>query len=144
MLRIQCLLCLVGVMSWQVLIAQDTTDVVRLRNLSYMQSEWVQGTDCDDIADNLSARICANLAFQEADRKMNEQFVLHLEQIENDSIRQEVINYQQAWVDHRRLQSHTAADGYRGHMLGLVYLDHMIRLTEWRMEELRYLNNFEN
>ena len=134
------LLCLFG---WQALPGQDTTDVVRLRSLSYMESEWVERVDCDNIMDNFSARICANLAFQEADQQMNEQLVLHLNKISSDSVRQEVIHYHQEWVEHRRLQSYEASEDYRGHMLGLVYLDHMIRLTEWRLEELRYLNNTE-
>lgn len=41
--------------------AQDTSDVVRLRNLSYMKLEVVERVDCDATIDNLSARICRNL-----------------------------------------------------------------------------------
>ena len=143
MLKISSFILLIGLLFCHLASAQDTTDVVRLRNLSYMDQDLVQRIDCDNITDNLSTRICANLAFQDVDKRMNEQLLLHLEQIANDSVREEVATYHQAWVAHRRLQSYKASAGYRGHMLGLVYLDHMIRLTEWRLAELLYLNNRE-
>ena len=143
MLKISSFILLIGLLFCHFVSAQDTTDVVRLRNLSYMDQDLVRRIDCDNITDNLSARICANLAFQDVDKRMNEQLLLHLEQIANDSVRQEVVTYHQAWVAHRRLQSYEASEGYRGHLLGLVYLDHMIRLTEWRLTELLYLNNRE-
>ena len=119
--------------------AQDTTDVVRLRNLSYMTPEHIARSDCDNIMDNFTARICSNLAFQKADAELNELYVTYLDRIESDSIRQEEMDYHAAWVNHRRRLSHEAADGYRGHMLGLVYLGHMIRITEIRIEELKFL-----
>ncbi|MEL6658753.1 MAG: lysozyme inhibitor LprI family protein [Bacteroidota bacterium] len=119
--------------------AQDTSDVVRLRNLSYMKLEVVERVDCDATIDNLSARICRNLAFQAADAKLNELYVSYIDQIENDSIRKEEKDYHAAWVAHRRRLSHQAAEGYRGHVLGLIYLGYMTHLTEVRIEELRYL-----
>ncbi|MEL6969532.1 MAG: lysozyme inhibitor LprI family protein [Bacteroidota bacterium] len=119
--------------------AQDTSDVVRLRNLSYMRLEVVERVDCDAAFDNLSARICRNLAFQAADKELNKLYVSYLDQIENDSIRQQEMDYHTAWVAHRRRLSHQAASGYRGHTLGLIYLGYMTRLTEIRIEELKYL-----
>ena len=70
---------------------------------------------------------------------MNALFIELLEQQESDSLRQEIVAYQQAWVAHRRRHSHSAAEGYRGHLLDIIYLDHMLQMTRMRKEELEYL-----
>ncbi len=119
---------------------QDTTDAFRLSKMSYMEIPYAQTINCDSTpSDNLSHRICLNWAFQQADAVMNALFIKLLEQQENDSLRQEMVIYQQAWVAHRRRHSHSAADGYRGHLLGIIYLDHMLQMTRMRKEELDYL-----
>ncbi len=123
-----------------VVAGQDTTDVYRLSKMSYMELPYAQRINCDSTpGDNLSHRICLNWAFQEADSAMNAQFTKLLEQQENDSLRQEIIIYQQAWVMHRRRHSHSAADGYRGHLLGIIYLNHMLQITRIRKDELDFL-----
>lgn len=109
-----------------------------------MELPYLERINCDSsITDNLSHRICLNLAFQEADREMNAAFIKLLERQSSDSLRQEIQHYQQAWVAHRRRHSYAAADGYRGHLLGIIYLSHMVELTNMRKEELDFLNQEE-
>lgn len=118
--------------------AQDTSDVQLMKSMSYMQ--LAGKVNCDSMnGTTVERRICLNLAFQQLDVLMNEKFKQSLAKIQNDSLQQECKEYQIAWVKHRRLQSRLAAEGWGGHMLGIVYLNHMVNMTKRRIEELDYL-----
>lgn len=96
--------------------------------------------NCDSmVGTNLESRVCLNLAFQKADSIMVERFNAFIKGVEPKSAQEEFIVYQEHWLNHRRRQSAWVSEGYRGHMLGIVYLNQMLRITERRIEELREL-----
>lgn len=100
--------------------------------------------NCDSmVGTNLESRVCLNLAFQEADSIMVELFNAFIKGVEPRSVQEEFTAYQEDWLSHRRRQSAWVSEGYRGHMLGIVYLNQMLRITERRIEELRDLTEGE-
>ena len=118
--------------------SQDHSDAKFLKTMDYM--EFADRIDCDStMGDNFSHRVCLNKEFQELDSIMNEHYVTLLASIEVDSTRSILIDYQAAWVLHRKGMSRIRSDGFRGHMLGITYLDCMVTLTQGRIEELDYL-----
>ncbi len=131
-------LIIIGILSCTALNAQDTTDVYRLKNMKYMQN--VKGINCNN--EDISAfdmRVCSNLEFQRVDSILNVQFNAFLNSLNNDLKKEQQKNIHKAWVEKRRLQSQQAADGYRGHHLGIVYLNTMIEITVKRTVELENL-----
>lgn len=120
------------------IIAQDNSDAVRLKNMSYMR--LAGSVSCDDHANSmLEQRICLNLEFQSVDSIMNLKFTALLAKFEEESVQTELKAFQKAWVENRRLQSKLVSTGYRGHMLGIYYLDCMVKTTNRRIEEIEYL-----
>lgn len=118
--------------------AQGTPDSERLAKLKYM--EYVDRINCDSmIGTSLESRVCLNLEFQRADSTMVSLFQSFIEQVEPKALQQEFITYQEQWIEHRRRQSHWKSEGYRGHMLGIVYLNQMLIITEHRIAELKEL-----
>jgi|GEM_PF-5152390 len=124
------------------LAAQGTADSERLAKLKYMEN--VDRINCDSmVGTNLESRICLNLEFQRADSTMVSLFNNFVQQVEPKKLQQEFITYQSQWVEHRRRQSHWMSEGYRGHMLGIVYLNQMLIITEHRIAELKELTRSE-
>lgn len=123
------------VISAQQLYGQDTSDVQRLKQMSYM--EYAGKINCDSTSgSNLEHRICLNLAFQELDSIMNNNFIQLLKRAANDTIKNKLREYQLIWVANRRLQSEILSEGYRGHLLGITYLHCMVETTRSRNREL--------
>lgn len=130
------------VISAQQLYSQDTSDVHRLRQMSYM--EYAGKINCDSTSgSNLEHRICLNLEFQELDSIMNSNFSELLKRSENDSIKNKLQEFQLIWVANRRLQSEILSKGYSGHMLGIIYLHCMVEATRSRNKELEELLNIK-
>lgn len=118
--------------------SQDTTDVYRLKNLSYMK--YADKVKCKgDANSNLEIRVCLNLEFQKVDAVMNKKFNLLLEKIETDSTRQRQKEFHQNWIEERRFQAKFVSEGMRGHLLGIVYLNCMVRMTNRRIEDIDFL-----
>ena len=117
--------------------AQDVSDAERLSKMSYMQ--FADRVNCDSIMSSLEQRICLNLAFQELDSIVEIRFDSLLEVVENDSLKIELIDYQKMWGKNRHNQSVIISKGFRGHMLGIVYLSAMVNITRRRIEEIEYL-----
>ena len=106
--------------------------------MKYMQ--FVKGIDCNN--EDISAfemRICSNLKFQRVDSILNVRFKAFLDSINNDPKKVQQKNIHKTWVEKRRLQSQKNADGYRGHHLGIVYLNTMIEITVKRTVEIENL-----
>ena len=120
------------------LFAQEPSDAERLANLSYMK--YAEKVNCDSMSGtNLEHRVCLNLEFQRVDSILNTRFDNFIVDIENDSTKLQLIDFQQSWIVNRRRQSEVKSKGYRGHFLGIVYLDCMVKTTKMRIEELEYL-----
>lgn len=88
---------------------------------------------------NLAIKICLNLEFQKADSILNDTYLKSLAVIELDSMKQVLISIQGNWVANRHSQAIIRSTGYRGHLLGIRYLNYMILATQNRTEELQSL-----
>lgn len=120
------------------LYGQDSTDAVRLKSLEYM--EYADQVDCENMmGTTLEDRVCLNLKFQRLDSIVNVRFTDLLRLAPNDSIREQLISFQNAWVLNRRAQSEIASEGYRGHMLGIIYLASMVETTRGRINEIELI-----
>lgn len=118
--------------------SQDTLDVYRLKNLSYMNS--VSTVDCGkEDASSLEVKICLNLKFQEVDASMNHLLVTYLSTIVEDSVKTKILVFHDKWLENRRFQSKLISEGVNGHYLGIYYLDCMNATTQRRIDELNYL-----
>lgn len=123
-------------------VAQGTPDSERLAQLKYM--EYADRINCDSlVGTSLESRVCLNLEFQRADSTMVSLFNAFVQQVEPVKLQQEFITYQEQWIEHRRRQSHWVSEGYQGHMLGIVYLNQMLTITEHRIAELKELTRSE-
>ncbi len=119
------------------LYAQDISDSERLSKMEYMK--YAAKINCDSTSgSNLEHRICLNLEFQKLDALLNEKFKALLQMVAKDSLRNELVEFQMAWVNNRRLQSEIVAEGSRGHMLGIIYLAAMVHTTQKRIEEIEF------
>ena len=120
------------------LISQYNSDALRLSKMEYMK--YAQRTDCQgDHNSSLEHRICLNLEFQKVDSLLNVKFRELCSAISEPSVKNQIIQYHESWIDYRRLQSKIVSKGYRGHMLGIIYLDNMVRMTEQRVENVKFL-----
>ncbi len=94
------------------------------------------GVDCSNQnGTTLEERICLNLKFQKVDSILNQ----GLDSLINDLPYDKAIKLeddQVQWITNRREQSEKAAEGLRGHMLGIIYLQKMIEITENRIKDL--------
>src|SRR5210317_1878584 len=110
------------------------TDSKRLSKLKYM--DIADGVDCSNQnGTTLEERICLNLKFQKVDSILNQ----GLDSLINDLPYDKAIKLeddQVQWITNRREQSEKAAEGLRGHMLGIIYLQKMIDITENSLKDL--------
>ncbi|MFK8046772.1 MAG: lysozyme inhibitor LprI family protein [Crocinitomicaceae bacterium] len=119
-------------------IAQDTSDAKRLKNLGYMK--YSSKVNCDSTnGSNIETRICLNIQFQYLDSTLNSKFKYLLSRIENDSVKNQLKQYQSMWVLNRRVQSKLVTEGLEGNTAGIYYLNCMVETTNRRIEELEYL-----
>lgn len=120
--------------------AQDTSDVTRIKNLSYMKLAYE--VNCDSTSgSNLEDRICLNLKFQQLDSVMNLLFKQLLGFTSSDSLKKTLINNQLVWVANRRIQSEIVSEGFTGNSSGIIYLSCMNTSTESRIRELEFIVN---
>lgn len=118
--------------------SQDISDAKRLGELDYMK--YADNVNCDSTSgSNLEHRICLNLEFQKVDSILNVRFNSLLKNIENDSIKNEINNFQRLWIENRRIQSELISNGFQGHSIGIYYLDSMIKTTKRRIEDIEYI-----
>jgi len=116
------------------------TDSERLSKLKYMGI--ADGLGCSNQnGTTLKERICLNLKFQKVDSIIN-QLLDSLHSVLPTAKYTILKDDQEKWIISRRKQSEKASEGFRGHMLGIFYLQKMINLTEERIEYLyRYHNS---
>lgn len=122
--------------------SQDYSDAKRMKEQPYMQFDF--NPRCDSLdGNNAQHKICLNLEFQKKDALMNKTFIEYLTSIKNDSIKTEIIKFQDVWVKNRRLVSTLEAQGLQGHMSSIYYISSMLFITEQRLEELEFLIDFK-
>ncbi len=122
-------------------LGQYNSDAKRLASMEYMK--YADQVNCNQIETSMDARVCYNLKFQNLDSILNNRFTEYLQYIENDSLKQNIEEFQLQWLDNRRLQSKIYSEGYRGAMLGIRYLSAMNDATQLRTEELEKLMDIE-
>lgn len=121
---------------------QDYSDSKRMKAQPYMQFNY--NPKCDSLdGNNAQHKICLNLEFQKIDSIMNNTFIEYLTTIQNDSIKAEIIKFQDIWVNNRRMVSSLKAKGFQGHMLSIYYINSMTFITEKRLEELEFFIEFK-
>lgn len=119
-------------------ISQDYSDSDLMKSQSYMLHS--NKTNCDSMdGNNLEHKICLNLEFQEVDSVLNVKLLQYTNKIENDSIKQLIIAYQDAWVLNRRTQSKLETRGYASNTKSIGYISNMVFITRKRIEELEHL-----
>ena len=117
---------------------QDFSDSEQMKSQPYMIH--AEKANCDNMdGNNAEHKICLNLEFQEKDSIMNTHFLDYVKKIENDTVKNSILEYQKVWVTNRRIESSLEAEGYSGHMLSIAYISTMIFITDKRIEELKYL-----
>lgn len=118
---------------------QYDSDAVRLSKMEYMK--YAQRTDCQntEFHSSLEHRICLNLEFQKVDSLLNIKFKKLCSTLNEPTVKQQIIEYHENWIEYRRLQSKLVSKGYRGHLLGIIYLDCMVKMTERRIEDVDFL-----
>ncbi|KAA3624619.1 MAG: DUF1311 domain-containing protein [Bacteroidetes bacterium] len=118
---------------------QYDADAVRLSKMEYMK--YAQRTDCQnsEFHSSLEHRICLNLEFQKVDSLLNLKFTKLCSTLDEPTVKKQIIEYHENWIEYRRLQSKLVSKGYRGHLLGIVYLDCMVKMTERRIEDVDFL-----
>ena len=135
-------LCFLVCMNSLVALGQDVSDVMRLKDLGYMK--LADKVECKNtMGSTLEDRICLNLEFQKVDSIMNVKLTNFLTTVHNDTIRNTINTYQKSWIAHRRIKSKMISEGYRGHMLGIIYLGCMVETTMQRIKEINYLSGNE-
>jgi uncharacterized protein YecT (DUF1311 family) len=118
--------------------AQDFSDSEQMKSQPYMIH--ADKANCDNMdGNNAEHKICLNLEFQEKDSIMNTHFLDYVKKIENDTVKNTILEYQKVWVTNRRIESSIEAEGYSGHMFSIAYISTMIFITDKRIEELKYL-----
>lgn len=113
--------------------AQDSTDALRLKQMSYMK--YSSKVNCDSMeGSSLEERICLNLSFQKTDSLLNNLLKTIVLKHQNDSLWTDSFRtIQELWVTQRRRKSEKLSKGFQGHALGIIYLNSMIRATEERI-----------
>lgn len=96
--------------------------------------------DCENIAGtNAEIRFCLNKDFQKKDSVLNAALSEFFTQLSEDQ-RKYFSELHQQWIIYRRSMSEIQAQEAQGPMLGIIYLSTMIRLTEIKTEEIRFLS----
>jgi uncharacterized protein YecT (DUF1311 family) len=116
-----------------------------IKNQEYLRNK--EKVDCNNLpGDNLSERICANLAFQKSDSLL----VLIYDSLLNrtqgnidDSLRFKLTNMQTTWRTLRDEHCAIIYDSYKNcgscHVQAIAYLNCLRALTDDRIKELRKL-----
>ncbi len=116
-----------------------------IKNQSYLKLK--DKVDCNHQAgDNLSERICANLAYQKSDSLLTiiyDSLLVKTKGEPNTHLAQKVINMQTIWRAYRDEHCDIIHDMYEGcgscHQRAIDYLYCLTELTEHRIIELRKL-----
>jgi uncharacterized protein YecT (DUF1311 family) len=122
----------------QLCFSQKPSETQRIKSLSYMRH--ASKTDCDSLdGNNLQHRICLNFEFQSLDSIMNQKLQQYLKTISEDSLKNQIILFQNLWVVLRDTQSKIKATDFTGNLSGIYYLSSMNYITRMRIEELDFL-----
>lgn len=116
--------------------AQDSTDAIR--SMSYLLLRHLVNCDSQD-GDNLSARICANLAYQRSDSLLALTYDSLLIRAKDWNREGEIVALQLAWNKLRDQHCRLAADSCEGHLSGIIYLTCLREMTDNRRRELQSL-----
>lgn len=116
-----------------------------IKNQPYLK--YAKGLDCENhIGDNLSERICANLAFQKSDSLLTLIYDSLLKMAPEhyiDSLKEKIIILQENWRELRSKQCAIIYDAYEDcggcHQRSIDYLYCLKEVTDRRTQELRRL-----
>jgi uncharacterized protein YecT (DUF1311 family) len=116
-----------------------------IKQMEYMKLK--DKVDCNNLpGDNLSERICANLAFQRSDSLLTliyDSLLLKAKTYFIDSLEYKTTEMQKTWRAFRDQHCSVISDSYKGcgacHMRAIAYLHCLTELTEDRIRELRRL-----
>jgi uncharacterized protein YecT (DUF1311 family) len=120
-------------------------NIEHIKNQEYLKHK--SHVDCTNHAgDNLSERICANLAFQKADsllKNVYDSLLLNAKEHYIDSLENKIIQMQTTWRLFRDQHCAIIYQSYEGcsgcHQRSIDYLYCLTELTENRIKELKTL-----
>jgi len=118
-----------------------------IKNQPYLESRGV--VDCDHMdGDNMSSRICANLAFQKSDSLLVIVYIKLLakaKRLGGNKLKQKIITMQTAWRSFRDRQCDALTEDDDGAGTGspaaIQYMDCLKQLTYVRIGELKKMLN---
>lgn len=123
------------------LIGYSQGHIDHIKNQAYLKNK--NQVKCDQIEDNLSARICANLAYQKSDSilvEIYDSLLLVAKDHYIDSLAFKIEQMQTTWRAFRDQHCSIIYDSYEGgSMQGIAYLDCLKELTDDRIKELQEL-----
>lgn len=130
------------VITWRPVFSQGHID--HIKNQEYLKLRGI--VNCDEIEDNLSARICANLAFQKSDSILvviYDSLLLIAQDHYIDDLTSKIEELQTTWRTFRDQHCSIIYDGFAGgHVQGIAFLTCLKEITDDRIHELRELLEF--
>lgn len=113
-----------------------------IKNQEYLKLR--NSINCDTPSDNLSERICANLAFQKSDSLLAVLYEsLLLDVADTGSSKMKIINMQVTWRRLRDQRCEIVYDQYEGcgscHARAIAYLNCLKEMTDNRIKEITKL-----
>lgn len=116
-----------------------------IKNQEYLKHK--NKIDCNNqLGDNLSERICVNLAYQKEDSILTvvyDSLLLKAEDSSMDSLKYNIIELQTTWRTFRDQHCAIIYKSYEGcagcHLQAIAYMNCLIELTADRVKELRNL-----
>ena len=132
-------------LAWTTIFSQGHID--HIKNQEYLKLK--DHIDCNNLpGDNLSERICANLAFQKSDSLLTiiyDSILIKAKEHLIDSLEQKVIKMHTTWRYFRDQHCQIIYDSYNhpgsAHLQAIDYLICLTELTEYRIKELRKLKD---
>ena len=96
-----------------------------------------QKENCDNPLTQTTMNVCANLEYQEVDRRLNQIYQQVRTEITNSVQEQKLIKAQLSWIEFRDLDCDYVAEAYRGGSIQpLIYYSCLTFLTEERIQHL--------
>ena len=119
--------------------------IEHIKNQKYLELKAQVNCESPD-GDNLTGRICANLAFQKSDSLLTivyDSLLAAVRNINGDSAKYKIISLQKTWRNFRDQHCTTIYDTYdnagSGHQRAIDYLNCLREFTDQRILELKKL-----
>ena len=113
-------------------------EIVATRPVATQSRERIKQKDnCDNPLTQTTMNICANLEYQEVDRRLNQIYQQVRKEIIGSVQEQKLIKAQLSWIEFRDLDCDYVAEAYRGGSIQpLIYYSCLTSLTEERIQHL--------